>query len=179
MNKWSQKSCTDHLGNLPVETTPSPLQPMCASPLLTGAKLHPWLTAIPKTVSSTLPNFFSNTPETSQTEKQTLKRKPNHTLTGHMESVPILPGYRASALRRSTATPNILKIPRPPLARRAFPSQHRCLCSSFCGGFLPSNTHTGTRSPICSFAFCLHRKKPHSYLNIHQSSLISSPTKTC
>lgn len=82
MNEWSQKSHTDHLGNLPVETTPSPLQPLCASPLLTGAKLHPWFMVTPKMVSSTLPNCFSNTPEISQTKKQTLKRKPNSHLDG-------------------------------------------------------------------------------------------------
>lgn len=104
--------CTDHLGNLPVETTLSPLQPTCASPLPTGDLLHPWLTVIPKMVSSALPNFFSNAPKTSQTEKQTLKRKPNHTLMGYMGSVPILPGYGALALRRSMATPSSLKFPR-------------------------------------------------------------------
>lgn len=50
MNRWSQKSHKDHLGNLPVQTTTSPVQPVCASPLLTGVELHPWLTAIPKIV---------------------------------------------------------------------------------------------------------------------------------
>lgn len=120
MNDWSQKSCRDHLGNLP---------PTCAPPLLPGPTLHPWLTAIPKMLSSTPSNFFSNTPKTSQTEKQTPKRKPNHTLTGYAGCIPILPGYGASALRGSMATHNILKFPRPPLARCAFPPQQQCLCS--------------------------------------------------